>query len=221
MCEHPQACPEWHGDLAGWLTAQIGPDREAALEAHLSACARCRAEADSLLAVVADSLAAEPGVASSSGVDEGPPAELGGRIAAHIGRERRRRTVRRSVAAALAGAAAAAVLVGALILAGDDAEDPLRGQRFAFTVGRAEAVVAPDDGGSVVGVTATGLDPDITYALWLSVPGGRWDDRVPAGTFRPDDEGSVEARLPSALPPEDTGRVWATTPDGEIALDTQ
>ncbi len=56
---------------------------------------------------------------------------------------------------------------------------------------------------------ATGLDPDVTYALWLSPPDGTWDDRVAAGTlddrvaagtFRPNEYGEVDVRLRSALP---------------------
>ena len=83
------------------------------------------------------------------------------------------------------------------------------------------AVVAADDDGALVELIASGLDPDVIYELWLSPPGGRWDDRVAAGTFRPDAEGDVDVRLHSALPAEDTGRVWATTSEGEVALDTE
>jgi len=222
MAEHLQACPEWQDDLAAWLVAQGTPEREAALEAHVASCPTCRDEAHSLLGVAAVALAADPIREQSlpaSGSDA-LPARLGARVATGILRERRRRTRRSALLVAVGGAAAAAVLVAALVAGSDDDVDPLRGDRFAFTIGSAEAVVAPDDGGSVVQIVARDLDPDVTYALWLSVPGGRWDDRVPAGTFRPGDDGTVDVRLRSAMPAEDVGRVWATTENG-IALDTE
>ena len=85
----------------------------------------------------------------------------------------------------------------------------------------AAATVAPDDAGSLVELTADGLDPAVTYALWLTPPGGGYPERVAAGTFRPDDDGRVDVTLRSALPAEETGRVWATTPEGQIVLDTE
>ncbi len=61
MAEPPARLrPEWQEDLAGWLVAQLPPDDEAALAAHLDGVPTCRAEADSLLAVAAVRLAADP-----------------------------------------------------------------------------------------------------------------------------------------------------------------
>ena len=85
----------------------------------------------------------------------------------------------------------------------------------------ASAVVAPEDNGSIIELHVSGLDPDTTYSMWLTPPGGGYADRVAAGTFRPDDDGEVDVRLRCALPAEEMGRAWATTPDGEIALDTK
>ena len=78
----------------------------------------------------------------------------------------------------------------------------------------------PTAGGSLVALTAEGLDPKATYALWLTPPGGGYRERVAAGTFRPDSDGRVDVRLRSALPAEEMGRVWVTTPEGDIAMDT-
>jgi hypothetical protein len=107
----------------------------------------------------------------------------------------------------------------------DDGDGPLRGEEVSLLSEvpgvDASAVVAPEGQGSLVQLTATGLDPDVTYALWLTPPGGGYTDRVPAGTFRPARDGRVEARLPSAIAAADVGRIWATTPDGAIALDTE
>jgi hypothetical protein len=231
---HPEACAEWQGALAAYVTAQGDPSQEAALLAHLEGCAACRAEADGLLAVAAVALVADPERAAGTSpagapdagpaVDLAPPTDLGDRIAARVRAERRGHLRRRALVAAAGAAAAAAVLVGALVAtSGDDGPARLDGEEFAFTVGEGEAVVAPyDDGGSSqVQLVATGLDPDLTYALWLSVPGGGRDERVPAGTFRPDDDGTVDVQLPCAMPAGEVGRVWATTPEGELALDTQ
>jgi hypothetical protein len=221
--DRPLACPEWRDDLAGWLVAQLPPDREAALAAHLDGCDACRAEADSLLAVAAVSLATVPD--DPAGVLDQPPPDLGERIVASMAAERRHRGRLRAGFVVLAGAAAAVVAVVVLGSVGGGPE-PLEGEQVAFTVappgGRAEAILAADDGGgTVVELTATGLDPEVTYALWLTPPGGGWDDRVAAGTFRPDDDGTVDTRLRCALPVDEYGRAWATTPDGKIALDTQ
>jgi hypothetical protein len=228
MAEHPMACPEWQEDLASWLVAQIEPERERLLLEHLEICAVCRAEADSLLAITAMSLAADVG-ADIEGLAAGltvPPVDLGARIAATISAERRRRRGLRAGAAALVGAAAAVVAVVAVVAVQRDTEPaPLQGDVVAFTIvpdgAQVEAILAEADGGSLVQLTAEGLDPDITYAMWLTPPGGGWDDRVPAGTFRPDENGDVDVRLSSPLPVDQYGRAWATTPDGEIALDTQ
>lgn len=219
--DRPLACPEWRDDLAGWLVAQLPPGREAALAAHLDTCDTCRAEAESLLAVAAVSLASDPQPAA--GALEQPSIRLGERIVASVAAERRHRG-RRAALVVLAGSVAAVVAVIALGSGGGP--EPLEGEEVSFAVvppgGRAEAVVAADGrGGTVVELTATGLDPDVTYALWLTPPSGGWDDRVAAGTFRPDANGAVDARLRSALPVDEYGRAWATTPTGKIALDTE
>lgn len=222
MPERAVACAAWQGHLAGWLVAQLGPDDEAALAAHLAGCAACRGEADSLLAVVAVSLGADPGGEPWHVVrDDPPPTDLAERIVTRVATERRARVLRRA-ALALAGIAAAATLAVALWPTGSPA---LTGEPVAFVRHdpgvTASAVIAPEGEGSVVELTASGLDPETTYALWLTPPGGGYPQRVAAGTFRPDGEGTVDVRLRSALPPPETGRVWATTPEGEIALDTE
>lgn len=222
MAERPEACAQWQPALAGWVVAQLAPDEEAALRAHLDACARCRAEADSLMAVAATSLGVEPSWVPSSAAGAPAPEALGARIAAAMRYESRR--ARRARLVAVLGLAAAAVAV-VVAVALRDGGDRLDGTPVEFAVvptgARAAAVVAPDADGSIVGLTASGLDPQVTYALWLTPPGGGYEDRLPAGTFRPDESGRVDVRLPCALPAEEAGRVWATTPAGDVALDTE
>lgn len=222
MPEWLLACDAWQEHLAGWLVAQLAPDEEAALRAHLAGCAICRTEADGLLAVAAVSLGADPGaVPWRPAVDEEPPADLADRIVARVTSERRQHRVRR--AAGVLGIAAV-VLLGVVLLR-PDGDPSLTGEPVAFarqaTGVEASATIAPDAGGSLVELTATGLDPGVTYALWLTPPGGGYPDRIAAGTFRPDADGDVAVRLRSALPAEEMDRVWATTPDGQIALDTE
>lgn len=224
MPEHPEACAEWQEDLAGWLVAQLPPAREAALADHLSGCGRCGAEAESLLAVAAASLTAEPVEERAPTADDAPPVDLGARIAERLAAERARRRARpwRTVA----GAAAAAVLVVAvLVVRSEDRPRRIDGERVELAVvpegAEVDAVVGGEPGGSVVQVVARGLDPDETYALWLTEPGGTWADRVPAGTFRAASDGSVDVVLPCALPADVVGRIWATTTAGDIAFDSE
>jgi hypothetical protein len=222
MPEAVPACAAWQEHLAGWLVAQLEPADEVALLEHLDACSACRAEADSLLVVAAVSLGADPAAEPwRPAVDESPPPDLADRIVAQVAGERRVRWGRRA-AVVLVGAAAVLVAVVAL---GPEGAEPLDGEPVVFALKApgvdASAVVAPEGHGSIVELTAVGLDPEVTYALWLTPPGGGYPDRVPAGTFRPDADGTVDVRLRSALPPDEMGRVWATTPDREIALDTE
>ena len=222
MAEHPPACETWQPALAGWLVAQLLPHEEHALLAHLEGCSACRSEADRLFDVAAVSLGADLGAPLSASAVEHPPSDLGDRIVGRVRRERRARLASRAVVAV----AAVAATVGLVAAVGrTEDEPPLRGQEVTFVRqapgAEATAVVAPDGDGALIGLTATGLDPDTTYALWLTPPGGGYAERIAAGTFRPDADGRVEVRLRSALAAEETGRVWATTPEGEIALDTQ
>ena len=224
MAERPEACAEWQDDLAGWLVAQLPPEREAVLVAHLHGCEHCREEATGLLAVTAVSLSADPDDPAATTGSVELPAELRGRVAASLARERRATTRPRSwLAAAVVVALVAAVGAGVL-LAGGDGEDRLDGESVRLALvpdgAQVDAVLAAHGDGSLVEVVGAGFDPDQTYALWLTEPGDEWEDRVPAGTFRPDAEGEVDARLDCALPAHKVDRVWATDADGEIAFDT-
>jgi anti-sigma-K factor RskA len=172
--------------------------------------------------VAAVALGADPGVEPWLVVgDDAPPPDLAERIVARVAAERRR-SWRRRAAAVVAAVAAVAVVA---VLVGGDEDPPPRGEPVTFahlaSGVTADATVAPDAAGSVVVLSATGLDPELTYALWLTPPGGGYRERVAAGTFRSDDDGEVEVTLRSALPAEDAWRVWATTPDGEVAMDTE
>ncbi len=224
--ERRTACHAWQHDVGAWVVAQIDPARERLFDAHRAECDACRHEAASLAAVAAVALGVDParGRLDETEPIDAPESDLAARIGSAIASERRRRRARRlaAVAAAAAGVTAGAVLAVAALR--DPEPRPLRGEAVAFSVvpqgAAAAAVIAADGEGSIVQLVADGLDPGVTYALWLTRPGGTWDDRVPAGTFRPDAGGHVDVRLRCASAPDEYGRVWATTPDGEIALHT-
>src|SRR5690606_3615878 len=117
---HPIACVEWQADLAAWLAADIAPEREAALMAHLSGCDACRTEADSLQGVAAALLTALPDdadpVQDASGAV--PPEDLEDRILRRVAAERRR--PRRLVLVAALGMAAAAIVAVVVVAAAVD-----------------------------------------------------------------------------------------------------
>ena len=174
MSDIQPACAEWREHLAAWLVAQVGPDDEAALVEHLSGCDRCSAEASSLLVVAAISLGADPGGEPwRPATDAAPPADLADRIVARVATERRGRRFRRAALALMATAAAAAVL--GVVVTRDD-QQPLDGEVVSFVRlaqgVEAEATVAPDGGGSLVALTAEGLDPDVHLRPLADTP--RW-----------------------------------------------
>ena len=221
MAEHPLACEAWQAAVAGWVVAQLDPHEETALLEHLGGCTPCRDEAASLLDVAAVALGADLG---PLGADEAaPPVDLGDRVLARVARERRSRwAARAAVAMAATAAAVGAVVVATGVRGADD--EPLRGEAVAFEQlapgVEASGVLAGDGDSSMVLLSASGLEPDLTYTMWFTPPGGGYAEREAVGTFRADGAGNVEVDLQSALPLEEVGRVWVTTPDGDVALDT-
>ena len=219
MAERPDACAEWQDDLAAWLVAQGSPEREAALEAHLAVVRRV------------------PGggrqpVRGRRRVPRRRPDPGGGerararRLTARRARRADRRRgsaasgaggpVRRAVLVAAGGAAAAAVARGRQSwCCRRRRREPARGRRVRLrTVGDAARPWSRPTtaAGRWCSSWPAASSPTSTYALWLTPPGGTYDDRVPAGTFRAEDDGTVDVRLRSMLDPDDVGRVWATTP---------
>lgn len=220
MAERPPACEAWRSAVAGWVVAQLDPHEEAELLEHLGACAVCRGEATSLLDVAAVSLGADLGPIAADEV--APPADLGDRVLARVARERRARWAGRTATAMAAAAAAVTVAVATGVTRDDD---PPRAEEVVFAREApgvdAGAIVAPDGAGTVVLLTASGLDPEDAYTLWLTPPGGGYRDRTAVGTFRADGTGDVEVDLYSALPVDAVGRVWVTDTAGDITLDTE
>src|SRR5260221_14443921 len=141
-----ERCREWRLSLGAYALGNLPAEERAGLEAHLNGCPDCRAEAESLGAVAQLLPLADPDRFSHPAPQPSP--ELGKRIAATIGGERRvgRRPRRWQFGPALSGAAAAAA-------AGPACEvPPRRGggqprQRVAFASlpagGKIDATPAP------------------------------------------------------------------------------
>ena len=71
------------------------------------------------------------------------------------------------------------------------------------------AELRQSDGATEILLTASGLDPDRVYAVWLAPARG---GKSAAGTFRPRDDGTIEIELLSSRPVAQTVRVWVTDP---------
>jgi hypothetical protein len=221
MVERPLACEAWQPALAGWVVAQLDPSDEAALLQHLEGCATCRAEAESLLDVAAVSLGADLSPSGQAGAS--PPPDLGARILVRVARERRARWAGRAVTA-MAAAAGAVIAVIASGILDREGPAPLEGEAVVFEQRapgvEASGVLAADGQGSLIVLSASGLDPALPYTLWFTPPDGGYAERQAVTTFRPDGAGNADVDVRSAVPLADVGRVWVTTPDGGVALDT-
>lgn len=118
-------CREWREALGAYALGHLPDEERAGLEAHLEGCPDCRAETESLLAVAERLPHADP---ARFGPAPTPPPELGRRIAATIGTERRsqRRHRRLRLGLGLSGAAAvaAAAVLAIFVLAGNEASGP-------------------------------------------------------------------------------------------------
>jgi len=111
-----ERCREWRLSLGAYALGNLPAEERAGLEAHLNGCPDCRAEAESLGAVAQLLPLADPDRFSHPAPQPSP--ELGKRIAATIGGERRvgRRRRRWQFGLALSGAAAAAAAVLAIVV---------------------------------------------------------------------------------------------------------
>ena len=194
MTERMPRAREWHEHLAGWARgpADARPRRPRCATTSQRAPpagprpTRC-------FAVAAVALGADPGGTVPTAQRPTREPRRSRSIAAVAPRAPDVAGCRASASAALVGAAAVVALV--VVGVGDDGPAPVRGERRCRVRGRAVGcdgrrrssprIPAARSSSS----TATGLDPDVTYALWLSPPGGADEDRIAAGTFRPDDRG--------------------------------
>ena len=173
--------------LGAYALGDLAPAERAAVEGHLRECAECRAEAAALESVGRLLPHADP--ARFAEPSPRPPAELGERVAATIGAERRergrRQRRRRTFGLALAGAAAAAAVVLAVVLLGGEGpgDRPSQHVEFGNLPGRIEisASLVPHAYGTEIHMYVKGARSGTLCRVFLRDGQGR---RFSAGSFR-------------------------------------
>ncbi|MDX6601783.1 MAG: hypothetical protein QOF13_985 [Solirubrobacterales bacterium] len=190
-------CRSWKESLGAYTLGQLSEQETTALEAHLEGCAACHAEADSLIAVSRLLPHADP---AHFGPAPQPPAELGKRIAATIGSERRakRRQRRLRFGLGFSGAAAAAAVLAIFVLSGGESGGPE--QHIAFRSlpdgVKIGATLEPQAYGTEIHMYVKGISSGTLCQVYMRGPDGR---DVSAGTFRYRWGGDSAAVLSAAL----------------------
>ena len=180
-----EGCREWRTLLGAYALGDLAPEERAALQAHLDGCPECRAEAAGLSDVARLLPLADPARFSQPAPQ--PPPELGRRVAATIGGERRasRRRRRRRFGLALGGATATAAAVLALWVLPNDNGGGTPAEHVEFTALPAGmkiyATLEPHSYGTAIRVYVKGVRSGTLCRVYLQGPRGI---KVPAGTFR-------------------------------------
>lgn len=211
------SCQRFRPELGGYVLGGLEPSEHEALEEHLAACGRCRAELEELADL--PELLAEAWTAPQRA-----PADLRHRVLAQVGRRTWRR---RRVPALLAAAIGllAAVAGGAVVAVVDrpppaDAVLTLQGDAPVGIVG--EAAMTQVDAGVQLDLDLAGLQTSEAgyYHAWLH----RGEVRVSAGTFVGASDGDVTVQLLCGGQLEDYDRLTVTWhpfdgPDEVVAVD--
>jgi hypothetical protein len=194
-----ESCREWREALGVYALGHLSDEDRASLEAHIEGCPGCRAEAASLAAVAQLLPHADP--AHFGPAPELPP-ELGQRIAATIGAERRSKRRHRRLRFGLgfggAAAAAAAAVLAIFVLSGGDGSGPE--QRVSFGSLPAGVTIAatlePQAFGTEIHMYVKGIRSGTLCRVFMRGPGGA---DISAGTFRYRWGGDASAVLSAAL----------------------
>lgn len=193
------SCREWRQELGAYALGDLPEATRTALEAHLEGCPECRAEARSLEAVAGLLPLADP--AHFEGPAPRPSPQLGERIAASIGGERRgasrRRRLRLGFGLAAATAAVAALLA-IFVLPGGGGGNPEQHIEFAALPAGVKigATLEPHAYGTEIRMYVSGIRSGTLCRVFLRGPRGA---KVPAGTFRYRWGDDSTATLSSAL----------------------
>lgn len=177
-------CRHWKEEMGAYTLGHLSDDEKASLEAHLEGCSACRAEADSLFAVSRLLPHADP---ERFGPAPQPPAELGKRIAATIGGERRakRRQRRLRVGLGFGGAAAATAMAVLAIFVLSSGSEGGPEQHVAFrslpSGVKIAATLEPQAFGTEIHMYVKGVSSGTLCRVYMRGPGG---DEVSAGSFR-------------------------------------
>ncbi|HEV7482663.1 MAG TPA: zf-HC2 domain-containing protein [Solirubrobacterales bacterium] len=194
-------CREWRHSLGAYVLGDLPADERAGLQAHLEGCAECRAEAESLKSVAVLLPLADPDRVIRPAPQPSP--ELGERIEATIGGERKRgrqRRQRRRFGFALGGVATAAVaaLLALTILPSGGSGEPEQHVEFGSLPGGVKiyATLEPHAYGTEIHMYVKGVRSGTLCRVYLRGPHG---ERVPAGTFTYRWGDDSDAVLSSAL----------------------
>jgi hypothetical protein len=177
-------CRHWKEELGAYALGHLSDEQRVALEAHLEGCPACRAEADSLFAVSRLLPHADP---ERFGPAPQPPAELGKRIAATIGSERRSKRRQRRLRFGLgfggAAAATAMAVLAIFILSSGSEGDPEQHLAFRSLPSgvKIAATLEPQAFGTEIHMYVKGISSGTLCRVYMRGPGG---EDVSAGTFR-------------------------------------
>lgn len=193
-------CRQWKESLGAYALGQLSEQERVALEAHLEGCAACRAEAASLGAVARMLPHADP---AHFGPAPEPPADLGKRIAATIGAERRterrQRRLRFGLGFGGVAATAAAAVLAIFVLTGDNGGSSPE-QHVAFrslpSGVKIAATLEPQAFGTEIHMYVSGIRSGTLCRVYMRAPDG---SDVSAGTFRYRWGGDASAVLSAAL----------------------
>lgn len=181
--ERPDNCREWRSLLGAYALGDLAADEQAGLEAHLEGCPECRVEAESLGAVAQLLPLADP--AQFERPAPQPPPQLGQRVVATIGGERRagRRRQRWRFGLALGGTAAAAVALALFVLPGGGDANPEQHVKFSSLPAgiKIYATLEPHSYGTEIRMYVKGVRSGTLCRVYLRGPNG---EKMPAGTFR-------------------------------------
>jgi hypothetical protein len=194
-----ESCREWREALGAYALGHLAEEERVSLEAHLEGCPGCRAEVDSLLAVARLLPHADP---QHFGPAPVPPAELGKRIAATIGSERRlqRRHRRLRLGLGLSGATAvaAAAVLAIFVLSSGSGSSPEQHVSFRSVPAGVtiSATLEPQAFGTEIRMYVSGIRSGTLCRVYMRGPAGT---NVSAGTFRYRWGGDASAVLSAAL----------------------
>lgn len=194
-------CRQWKESLGAYALGHLPAQERIALEAHLEGCATCRTELASLETVARMLPHADP--ALFGGPAPQPPADLGRRIAATIGAERRterrQRRLRFGLGFGGVAAAAAAAVLAIFVLTGNDAGSGPE-QHVAFrslpSGVKVAATLEPQAFGTEIHMYVSGIRSGTLCRVYMRGPDG---SAVSAGTFRYRWGGDASAVLSAAL----------------------
>jgi hypothetical protein len=179
-----ESCREWRESLGPYALGHLSAAERAGVEAHLEGCTACRAEAESLLSVSRLLPHADP---EHFGPAPQPPAELGRRIAATIGAERRagrrQRRLRFGLGFGGAAAIATAAVLAIFVLSSDPGTGPEQHVAFRSLPSgvKIAATLEPQAFGTEIHMYVSGISSGTLCRVYMRGPDGA---AVSAGSFR-------------------------------------